>query len=69
MKKDQEIREIEDEIWSIFKEDYISDSLINKATKLISRWKNLTRWKTDKTPVLKKRDISILDRVPKYQIK
>jgi hypothetical protein len=53
MGREQEIKEIEAEIWSIFRKDFIPTFLVNKANTLIHRWKILTGWKTDTTPVLK----------------
>ena len=60
MTKDQEIKEIEAEIWSIFRKDYIPRMLAIKGSALIIKWKILTEWKTDNTPVLKE-NIFILD--------
>jgi hypothetical protein len=53
MTKDQEIKEIEAEIWSIFRKDYIPRFLAIKGSALIEKWKILTEWKTDNTPVFK----------------
>ena len=36
---------LEEEIKTIFYRDYISDSLAEKATKMITKWKQLTNWK------------------------
>jgi len=53
MTKDQKIKEIEAEIWSIFRKDYIPGFLAIKGRALIAEWKVLTEWKTDNTPVFK----------------
>jgi len=52
MTKEQEIKNLETKIWSIFKKDYIPRFLEIEANTLINKWKVLTDWKTDNTPVL-----------------
>jgi hypothetical protein len=41
----EEIEFLEEEIKTIFYRDYIPDSLVIKATKMINKWKQLTNWK------------------------
>ena len=60
MTREQEIKELEAEIWRIFRKDYIPKFLALKGRDLITKWKILTGWKTDNTPVLKE-DLFILD--------
>ena len=66
MTKDQEIKNLEFEIWNIFKKDYIPGFLATKGSVLIHKWKILTDWKTDDTPALKE-NFYILDDQPSYQ--
>jgi hypothetical protein len=53
MTREQEIIDLEAEIWSIFRKDFIPTFLAIKASALIEKWKVLTGWKTNTTPVLK----------------
>lgn len=66
MTTEREIKNIESEIWSIFRKDYIPKFLVQKANRLIYKWKVLTQWKEDKTPALEEPD-SIIDDCPYYQ--
>jgi hypothetical protein len=46
----QKIQQTEAEIISIFNKEYIPSFLIQRANRLISKWKVLTNWKEDDTP-------------------
>ena len=45
MTREQQIKEIEVELWGIFRKDYIPTFLVYKANSLLARWKMLTGWK------------------------
>lgn len=65
MTKEEEIRALEIDIRSIFNKQFIPSFLVAKANTLIERWKFLTGWKEDTTPVLYEE--SFLDKTPYYQ--
>ena len=46
----EKIENIEQELKSIFKKDYIPSFLVNRAKRLFKIWKYLTNWKEDDTP-------------------
>lgn len=66
MTKEQQIKEIEEEIWTIFRKDYIPRFLVVKASALIYKWEVLTGWKVDNSPILDK-PLPIIDDKPEYQ--
>ena len=43
----EKIEEIETDIKDIFDKDYIPYFLVNKANRLIKKWKKLTNWKEE----------------------
>jgi hypothetical protein len=45
MTREQQIKEIEAEIWSIFRKDYIPTFLVYKANSLVAKWKMLAGWR------------------------
>ncbi len=47
-----QILQLEFEIKSIFKKETITDADVQLANYLINKWKKLTNWVTDTTPVL-----------------
>ena len=55
---EQEIRDIERELRYIFKQDVIRTIDVNRANALLYKWKDLTSWKEDPTPIFK---FSLLD--------
>ena len=46
----EKIENVEQELKSIFKNDYIPLFLIQKSKRLFKKWKLLTNWQEDKTP-------------------
>ena len=70
MTREEEILEIETEVWGIFRKESIPKILVERANSLIERWIALTEWKTDNTPALQQscleEDSSILDKRPNY---
>lgn len=50
----EKIKETEKEIISIFNKEYIPTFLVQKANKLITKWKLLTNWEEDDTPAIEK---------------
>jgi hypothetical protein len=65
MTKEEEIKKLEEEIWDIFRKDYIPRFLALRGTNRIEKWKFLTGWETDKTFALEK-PLPILDDNPNY---
>jgi hypothetical protein len=45
-----EKQRLEEDIKTIFNKDYIPIFLVQKANRLIAKWKLLTNWKEDNTP-------------------
>ncbi len=52
MTKEQEISNIEIKLRAIFAQDYIRSIDIKESKKLLEKWKFLTRYVPDKTPVM-----------------
>jgi hypothetical protein len=46
----QKVQEIERQVKYIFNKSYIPSFLVQKANRLIAKWKLLTNWKEDDTP-------------------
>lgn len=73
MTREEEIKEIEAEVWGIFRKESIPKILVTRANLLIEKWIALTEWKTDNTPVLQQSSIekesSITDNKPIWQRK
>lgn len=72
MTREEEILDLELQIITIFKKDFIPSFLVRKANSLIAKWKMLTGWVEDSTPAIteypniKQAEI-ILETPPKYQ--
>ena len=71
MTREQEIKEIEDEVWGIFRKGSIPKVLVTRANLLIEKWIILTEWETDNTPALQQSSVekesSIADNKPIWQ--
>ena len=65
MTTEEEIKAIEKDIRTILKKKFIPSLLVTKANVLIERWKVLTGWKEDTTPVLYEE--KLIDKTPYYQ--
>jgi len=52
IKPEQEIRDIERELRYIFKQNVIRQIDVNRANIILAKWKQLTNWKEDDSPVL-----------------
>ncbi len=52
MTKEQEISNIEIKLRAIFAQDYIRAIDIKESKKLLEKWKFLTKYVSDKTPVM-----------------
>lgn len=66
-KKKKEIKSIEEKIRDIFTKDIITSLDIEISKKLLIRWKFLTEYISDKTPVMKHTVDKILDNEPDWQ--
>lgn len=64
MIKNQTVLNIEKEIKEIFAKDNIRKLDVVKSNELLDRWKILTNYKSDKTPVLNIASQQILDDHP-----
>lgn len=53
----EKIENVEKEIKSIFKKDYIPSFLVQRAKRLFTKWKLLTNWKEDDTPAYEESNI------------
>ena len=62
-----EIKSIEEKIRNIFNKDVITRTDIINSNSLINRWKSLTDYVTDKTPVLLHTVDEIIDKQPNYK--
>lgn len=69
MTKEEEIKSIEWKIRNMFDKDKITDADIIDSSKLINRWKFLTNYVSDKTPVLSHTIDEIIDEQPNYKTK
>jgi hypothetical protein len=73
MTREEEIKKIEDEVWSIFRKESIPKILVTRANLLIEKWIILTEWKTDNTPALQQSSVEkesfIADNRPIWQRK
>lgn len=65
MTKEEEIKAIEKDIKTIFNKKFIPSYLVVKANTLIEKWKVLTNWKEDTTPILYEE--KLIDKTPYYQ--
>lgn len=68
-KRQEEILSIEERIRGIFAKDNITRIDVNVSNELFSRWKYLTKYVSDKTPVMLQTVDEILDKEPKWQTK
>ena len=62
-----EIKSIEEKVRNIFNKDVITRTDIINSNNLINRWKSLTDYVTDKTPVLSHTVDEIIDKQPNYK--
>lgn len=65
MTTEEEIKALEKDIRTIFNKKFIPSFLVVKANIFIERWKILTDWKEDTTPVLYEE--KLIDKTPYYQ--
>jgi hypothetical protein len=69
MHKTEEIADLERRIIQVFKKDVITPMDVKESKKLLEKWKFLSGYVSDKTPVMLQTIDEIVDKQPNWQTK